>query len=103
MKPRCRTCDSENLALVSAGLSCLDCGFSESRIQPTGDYQRTCIEEVDFRSVPRMKQRSRLRAGKALAAFAKGMSVDRFWKEMMESRGGPDEMPTQTKMFDKED
>ncbi len=37
------------------------------------------------------------------AAFAKGMSVDRFWKEMMESRGGPDEMPTQTKMFDKED
>ena len=71
MKPRCYKCDSENVAMVSAGLACLDCGFSDSRIVPTEHYEFTNPEgQVKWASVPKMKQRSRIRAGKALAALA---------------------------------
>jgi hypothetical protein len=75
-RPVCYECNSENLTLVSAGLACLDCGFSDSRVVPTDEYQKYVKTQTTFSDVPKTIQGSRIKAGEAIRRFNAGEQVE---------------------------
>jgi hypothetical protein len=100
MNPHCPVCGSDEVAIVSAGMTCLSCAFHESRIVPTAEYDQMTLMPVCWSKVQRIKQQSRIRAGQAIADFLAGRTIapppDRRDR-------GPDELPGQQHMFDRED
>lgn len=100
MKPRCYKCKSYNVALVTSGLSCLDCGIDDSRIVPKRIYEQLVIDEVDWDGTPIMRQRS---VREIVSLMAQARNPNHKGRETMPWGRDCKPDPGQLEMFDRDE